>query len=62
MRTLTGVGTPRGLQGRVVAVLTLVVALWIRLIVAGHVKVRNSRQASTGVTAVSVPWCVAVSG
>ena len=25
MRTLTGVGTPRGLQGRVVAVLTLVV-------------------------------------
>ena len=32
MRTLTGVGTPRGLQGRVVAVLTLVVALWIRLI------------------------------
>ena len=25
-------GTPRGLQGRVVAVLTLVVALWTRLI------------------------------
>ena len=32
MRTLIGVGTPRGLQGRVVAVLTLVVALWTRLI------------------------------
>ncbi len=32
MRTLTEVGTPRGLQGRVVAVLTLVVSLWIRLI------------------------------
>ena len=32
MRTLIGVGTLRGLQGRVVAVLTLVVALWTRLI------------------------------
>ena len=32
MRTLNGVGTPHGLQGRVVAVLTLVVALWTRLI------------------------------
>ena len=32
MRTLIGVGTPRGLQGRVAAVLTLVVALWTRLI------------------------------
>ena len=32
MRTLIGVGTPRGLQGRVVAVLTLVGALWTRLI------------------------------
>ena len=30
--------------------------------VAGHVKVRNSRQASTAVTAVSVSWSVAVSG
>ena len=32
MRTLIGVGTPRGLQRRVAAVLTLVVALWTRLI------------------------------
>ena len=32
MRTLIGVGTPRGLQRRVTAVLTLVVALWTRLI------------------------------
>ena len=32
MRTLIGVGTPRGLQGRVAAVLTLVGALWTRLI------------------------------
>ena len=32
MRTLIGVGTPRGLQGRVVAVLALVGALWTRLI------------------------------
>ena len=31
MRTLIGVGTPRGLQGRVAAVLTLG-ALWTRLI------------------------------
>ncbi len=30
--------------------------------VAGHVKVRNSRQASTAVTAASVSWSVAVSG
>ena len=30
MGTLIGVGTPRGLQGRVVAVLTLVGALWTR--------------------------------
>ena len=30
MRTLIGVGTPRGLQGRLAAVLTLVVALWTR--------------------------------
>ena len=28
IRTLIGVGTPRGLQGRLAAVLTLVVALW----------------------------------
>ena len=32
MRTLIGVGTPRGLQRRVAAILTLVVALWTRLI------------------------------
>ena len=32
MRTLIGVGTPRGLQGRVAAVLTLVVTLWTRVI------------------------------
>ena len=32
IRTLIGVGTPRGLQGRVVAVLALVGALWTRLI------------------------------
>ena len=32
MRTLIGGGTPRGLQGRVAAVLTLVGALWTRLI------------------------------
>ena len=30
IRTLIGVGTPRGLQGRLAAVLTLVVALWTR--------------------------------
>ena len=30
MRTLIGVGTPRGLQGRVAAVLALVLALWTR--------------------------------
>ena len=30
MRTLIGVGTPRGLQGRMAAVRTLVVALWTR--------------------------------
>ena len=35
-RTLIGVGTPRGLQGRVVAVLTLVVVLWTRLIDCGR--------------------------
>ena len=32
VRTLIGVGTPRGLQGRLAAVLTLVVALWTRVI------------------------------
>ena len=30
--------------------------------VAGHVKARNSGQASSAVTAVSVGWSVAVSG
>ena len=30
--------------------------------VGGHVKARNSGQASTAVTAVSVSWSVAVSG
>ena len=30
MRTLVGVGTPRGLQGRLAALVTLVVALWTR--------------------------------
>jgi len=32
MRTLIGVGTPRGLQGRQAALLALVVALWTRII------------------------------
>ena len=32
MRTLIGVGTPRGLQGRLVAILTLVGAVWTRVI------------------------------
>ena len=32
MRHLLGVGTPRGLQGRLATVLTLVVALWARVI------------------------------
>ena len=32
MRTLIGVGTPRGLQGRLAAILTLVVALWTRVL------------------------------
>ena len=32
MRTLIGVGTPRGLQGRLVAVLTLVVGVWTRVV------------------------------
>ena len=32
MRTLIGVGTPRGLQGRLAAVLTLVVALWTHVV------------------------------
>ena len=30
MRTLVGVGTPRGLQGRLAALVTLVLALWTR--------------------------------
>ena len=32
MRTLIGVGTPRGLQGRLAAILTLVSALWTRVV------------------------------
>ena len=32
MRTLLGVGTPRGLQGRLAAILTLVGALWARVV------------------------------
>lgn len=32
MRTLVGVGTPRGLQGRLVALLTFVIAAWTHLI------------------------------
>ena len=32
MRTLIGVGTPRGLQGRLAAVLTLVSVVWTRLL------------------------------
>ena len=32
MRTLIGVGTPRGLQGRLAAVWALVVALWTRVV------------------------------
>ena len=32
MRTLIGVGTPRGLQGRTVGVLALIVALWRRIV------------------------------
>ena len=35
MRTLIGVGTPRGLQGRMAAVRTLVVALWTRIVDRG---------------------------
>ena len=31
MRSLVGIGTPRGLQGRRAAVLTVVSALWTRL-------------------------------
>ncbi|MFN8067122.1 MAG: hypothetical protein U0P82_20190 [Vicinamibacterales bacterium] len=30
MRTICGVGTPRGLQGRVAALVTLLVTLWTR--------------------------------
>ena len=29
MRTLVGVGTPRGLQGRLAAIVTLIVTLWM---------------------------------
>jgi len=32
MRTLIGVGTPRGLQGRTAAVLALIAALWTRIV------------------------------
>jgi hypothetical protein len=32
MRTLFGIGTPRGLQGRLAAVLAFIVALWTRII------------------------------
>jgi DDE family transposase len=32
MRQLIGLGTPRGLQGRLAAVLALVVALWTRIV------------------------------
>ena len=32
LRTLIDVGTPRGLQGRMVAVQTLVVVLWTRIV------------------------------
>ena len=31
MRTLTGIGTPRGLQGRLAAVLALCFSLWVLL-------------------------------
>jgi transposase len=36
MRQLIGLGTPRGLQGRLAAVLALVVALWTRLLELWH--------------------------
>jgi hypothetical protein len=32
MRTLIGVGTPRGLQGRLAALLTRVIALWTHVV------------------------------
>ena len=32
IRTLIGVGTPRGLQGLLAAILTLVIVLWTRVI------------------------------
>jgi transposase len=32
MRTRFGIGTPRGLQGRVAAIVTLIVALWTRVV------------------------------
>ena len=32
MRQLIGLGTPRGLQGRLVAALALTVALWTRIV------------------------------
>jgi hypothetical protein len=35
MRTMCGVGTPRGLQGRVAALIALVLACWNRLTAQG---------------------------
>ena len=32
MRTLVGVGTPRGLQGRLAALMALVIALWTHVV------------------------------
>ena len=35
MRTLFGIGTPRGLQGRLAAVLAIIVALWTHSLTSG---------------------------
>ena len=36
MRTLFGVGTPRGLQGRLAAIVALVIALWTHVVDLGR--------------------------
>lgn len=50
MRTLTGIGTPRGLQGRLAAVLALCFALWVLL--RDHVTVNRHRRLNLRLFAV----------
>jgi transposase len=50
MRTLTGIGTPRGLQGRLAAVWALCFTLWVLL--RDHVTVHRHRRRNLGLFAV----------